>query len=95
MFARDGHRCQYCHRAAENIDHVLPRSRGGEHSWDNVVASCRSCNARKEDRTLAEAGLRLRRAPAAPHASLWMVATAGALDPAWEPFLPGLEAVPA
>ena len=95
VFARDGHRCQYCHRAAENIDHVVPRSRGGEHSWENVVASCRSCNARKEDRTLAESGLRLRRAPAAPHASLWMVATAGSFDPAWQPFLPGLEAVPA
>lgn len=95
VFARDGHRCQYCSRTAENIDHVVPRSRGGEHSWENVVASCRSCNARKEDRTLAESGLRLRHPPVAPHASLWVVATAGALDPAWEPFLPGLEAVPA
>jgi 5-methylcytosine-specific restriction endonuclease McrA len=95
VFARDGHRCQYCSHTAENIDHVVPRSRGGEHSWENVVASCRSCNARKEDRTLAESGLRLRRPPVAPHASLWVVATAGALDPAWEPFLPGLEAVPA
>jgi 5-methylcytosine-specific restriction endonuclease McrA len=95
VFARDGHRCQYCSHAAENIDHVVPRSRGGEHAWENVVASCRSCNARKEDRTLAEAGLRLRRNPVAPHTSLWLVATAGSLDPAWEPFLPGLEAVPA
>ena len=95
VFARDDHRCQYCSRTAENIDHVVPRSRGGEHSWENVVASCRSCNARKEDRTLAESGLRLRHPPVAPHASLWVVATAGALDPAWEPFLPGLEAVPA
>jgi 5-methylcytosine-specific restriction endonuclease McrA len=95
VFARDGHRCQYCHRAAENIDHVVPRSRGGEHAWENVVASCRACNARKEDRTLAESGLRLRRNPVAPHASLWLVATAGAYDPTWEQFLPGLEAVPA
>jgi len=63
--------------------------------WENVVASCRSCNARKEDRSLAESGLRLRRRPVAPHASLWVVATAGALDPAWTPYLPGLEAVPA
>ena len=63
VFARDGHRCQYCSRSAENIDHVVPRSRGGTHTWDNVVASCRSCNARKEDRLPREAGLRLRRAP--------------------------------
>jgi 5-methylcytosine-specific restriction endonuclease McrA len=99
VFARDGHRCQYCHRAAENLDHVVPRSRGGEHAWENVVASCRSCNARKEDRSLDESGLKLRRRPVAPHASLWVVATAGALDPAWTPYLPGLdaglEAVPA
>ncbi|HXY92353.1 MAG TPA: HNH endonuclease [Acidimicrobiia bacterium] len=88
VFARDGHKCQYCNRAAENIDHVVPRSRGGQHAWDNVVASCRSCNARKEDRSLAEAGLNLRRPPREPHANLWVVATAGALDPAWEPYLP-------
>ena len=88
VFARDGHRCQYCNRAAENIDHVVPRSRGGTHSWDNVVASCRSCNAHKEDRMLGDTGLRLRRTPREPHANLWVVATAGALDPAWEPYLP-------
>lgn len=88
VFARDGHRCQYCNRAAENIDHVVPRSRGGAHSWENVVAACRACNSRKEDRLPAEAGFHLRRAPRAPHSSLWLVATAGALDPAWEPYLP-------
>lgn len=88
VFARDGHRCQYCSRAAENIDHVVPRSRGGTHTWENVVASCRACNSRKEDRLPAEAGFRLARAPRAPHASLWLVATAGTLDPAWTPFLP-------
>jgi 5-methylcytosine-specific restriction endonuclease McrA len=90
VFARDGHRCQYCSRAAENIDHVVPRSRGGPHTWENVVASCRACNARKEDRLPAEAGFRLSRAPRAPHASLWLVATAGTLDPAWTPFLPAV-----
>jgi 5-methylcytosine-specific restriction endonuclease McrA len=88
VFARDGHRCQYCNRAAENIDHVVPRSRGGPHTWENVVASCRSCNSRKEDRLPAEVGFHLRRAPHAPHSSLWLVATVGSLDPAWEPYLP-------
>ena len=53
VFARDGHRCQYCGKPAENIDHVVPRSRGGTHSWDNVVAACRPCNTRKEDRLLS------------------------------------------
>ena len=88
VFARDGHRCQYCDRAAENIDHVVPRSRGGTHSWDNVVASCRACNSRKEDRLLSEMGLRLVRTPREPHAELWVLATAGSIDPEWEPFLP-------
>lgn len=92
VFARDGHRCQYCNRAAENIDHVVPRSRGGAHSWDNVVASCRSCNSRKEDRLPSEVGLRLHRAPRAPHSSLWLVATTGSLDPAWQPYLPAVPA---
>jgi 5-methylcytosine-specific restriction endonuclease McrA len=98
VFARDGHRCQYCNRTAENIDHVVPRSRGGPHSWDNVVAACRACNARKEDRLLAEAGLHLRRPPAPPKTALWLVATAGTVDPSWTPYLPGIEepeAVPA
>ncbi len=95
VFARDGHRCQYCSRGAENIDHVVPRSRGGTHSWDNVVASCRACNARKEDRLPVEAGLRLCRPPGVPHASIWLIAAAGALDPAWQPYLPELEAVSA
>ena len=88
IFARDGHRCQYCDRAAENIDHVVPRSRGGTHAWDNVVASCRACNARKEDRLPTEAGFRLQRQPREPHPTLWVIATAGSIDPAWEPYLP-------
>jgi len=87
VFARDGHRCQYCGRPAENLDHVMPRSRGGEHSWENVVASCRACNARKEDRLLHESDLVLRRAPVMPHATVWLVAAVGSVDPQWEAYL--------
>jgi 5-methylcytosine-specific restriction endonuclease McrA len=86
VFARDEHRCQYCNRPAENIDHVIPRSRGGEHTWENVVASCRPCNARKENRLLHETDLCLRRSPAAP-TSAWVVASGGPIDPAWAPYL--------
>ncbi len=86
VFARDEHRCQYCNRPAENIDHVIPRSRGGEHTWENVVASCRPCNARKENSFLHETDLRLRRPPAAPHSS-WVVTSGGPIDPAWQPYL--------
>ncbi len=87
VFARDGHRCQYCDRAAENIDHIVPRSRGGDHAWDNVVASCRRCNTVKRDRYLHETSLELRTAPVAPRARVWIAAVAGSLDPSWEPYL--------
>ncbi len=66
VFARDNHRCQYCGGHADSIDHVMPRSRGGEHIWENVAAACRPCNLRKRDRTPDEAGMRLARYPATP-----------------------------
>lgn len=59
VFLRDGHRCAYCARKATTIDHILPRSRGGEWSWLNCVAACSSCNERKGNRTPAEAGMPL------------------------------------
>ncbi len=85
MFARDGWRCQYCGATAENLDHVLPRSRGGLHAWENVVAACRRCNAKKEDRTPAEAGFHLARQPYAPRDGFHL--TLGRLEPGWEDFL--------
>ena len=59
IFARDGWRCAYCRGTAETIDHVLPRSRGGGHAWENVVAACARCNHTKGDKTPAELGWRL------------------------------------
>jgi 5-methylcytosine-specific restriction endonuclease McrA len=85
VFARDDWTCQYCGRHAENVDHVIPRSRGGAHAWENVVASCRRCNARKENRLHAEVGLRLRRQPFAPKDGLRL--SLGRLEPEWEPYL--------
>ena len=87
VFVRDGHRCQYCGAGAENIDHVIPRSRGGTHTWDNVVAACRPCNAHKEDRFLSETHMRLRRTPTAPSGRIWMLLAMGTLRPDWEPYL--------
>ena len=87
VFARDGHRCQYCGGAAENIDHVVPRSKGGTHTWENVVAACRPCNTTKEDRFLHETGLTLRRAPAPPRDGVWVLAANGRARPDWEPYL--------
>ena len=59
VFARDDHRCQYCGEHADSIDHIFPRSRGGQHEWENVAAACRPCNLKKRDRTPQEAGMRL------------------------------------
>jgi 5-methylcytosine-specific restriction endonuclease McrA len=87
VFARDNYRCQYCNSPAENIDHVVPRSRGGTHTWDNVVAACKPCNARKEDRLLTEINMRLRRPPATPKARAWVLAATGGHRPDWEEWL--------
>ncbi|MCI0424327.1 MAG: HNH endonuclease [Actinobacteria bacterium] len=88
VFGRDGHQCQYCGGPAESLDHVTPRSRGGDHSWENVVACCRPCNVRKGDRTLHESGLRLRSKPGPPRRFAWIYASTGfQVDPNWQPFL--------
>ena len=87
IFARDGHRCQYCGAQAENIDHIVPRSKGGPHAWDNVVAACRRCNARKRDHMLEETGMKLRHQPSAPRGRQWALAALGAVLPDWEPYL--------
>ena len=87
VFARDGHRCQYCGAAAENIDHVIPRSRGGLHAWDNVVASCRPCNARKRDHLLEDSGMKLRRPPAVPRQRTFILVASGRIRSEWEAYL--------
>ncbi len=87
IFARDGGRCAYCRGTAETIDHVLPRSRGGGHQWDNVVAACAHCNHTKGDRTPAELGWRLHVVPSAPRGVAWRVLGHRAPDPRWAEWL--------
>lgn len=87
VFLRDGGRCQYCACPAEDVDHVVPRSRGGEHRWENVVAACRRCNATKQDRTPQEAGLTLAATPKAPPPAFWLVVRAGRIGEEWRPYL--------
>ena len=83
VLARDGHRCQYCGASAETLDHVTPRSRGGRHVWENLVAACRRCNHTKADRTLDELGWSLRTTPAAPRGVQRILLGHGRADPAW------------
>ncbi len=87
VLVRDNFECQYCGSPAENVDHVIPRSRGGAHTWDNVVAACRPCNARKENRMASDVGLRLRHKPLPPHESVWIMVAVEWVDPIWEQYL--------
>lgn len=71
VMARDKNTCQYCDRKFQrddlNLDHVIPKSRGGEMSWTNIVTACIPCNDKKRDRTPREAGMRLAREPYVPN----------------------------
>ncbi len=88
VFFRDDHECQYCARPAENLDHVTPKSQGGDHTWGNIVAACRRCNSRKGGRTPEQAGLMLRRPPREPMYSLALALGLTTVPhPQWEPFL--------
>lgn len=89
LMRRDDYRCAYCGHRAETIDHVLPRSRGGKHTWENCVASCMACNHRKADRLLDELGWTLRAAPEVPRGMHWrLVGAHHDGDPQWAPYLP-------
>ena len=87
VLVRDHFECQYCGAKAENVDHIIPKSRGGAHSWENVVAACRRCNARKENRSPSDVGMHLRRVPRPPHESVWIVVAVDRIDPHWEQYL--------
>ncbi len=87
VFVRDGGRCQYCGDRAESIDHVVPRSRGGPHTWENVVAACRRCNGRKRDRSVEAAGMVLRRRPEAPPHLGWVAVATTDVPEDWTPYL--------
>ena len=88
VLQRDAYRCAYCLAAADTVDHVHPRSRGGLHEWSNVVAACSRCNHRKADRLLAEIGWQLLVTPSAPRASCALLAAAVRPHPSWTAYLP-------
>lgn len=88
---RDDYMCQYCGKiigmSKLQVEHVIPRSRGGPTTWENCVAACGDCNSRKADKTPAEAKMRLRKEPHRPRWNPRLRAPQGILRPSWEPFL--------
>jgi 5-methylcytosine-specific restriction endonuclease McrA len=87
VLRRDGQRCGYCGGTANTIDHVMPRSRGGQDSWENLVACCLHCNNKKGDRTPHEMGWTLRVHPRPPYGTSWLVRGVERALPQWEEYL--------
>ena len=89
VLRRDGHRCQYCGRndVPLTVDHVIPKARGGDESWENLVAACVRCNNRKGDRTPVEALMHLHRRPIRPNHVMFLRDFAGDVDEQWKPYL--------
>ena len=89
ILRRDNHTCQYCGMKAKNltIDHVVPKSRGGGDSWENLVACCTACNNKKGNRTPEEARMKLLSIPHRPHHIMFIKQYYGSIDDKWRPFL--------
>ena len=88
IFIRDFYTCQYCGNNAESIDHVIPKSKGGEHEWSNVVACCKKCNLTKADKLLNQSILKLKKFPIKPEGNFWIKTIIGSNpDPEWNEYL--------
>ena len=89
ILRRDGHRCQYCARTdiTLTVDHLLPKSRLGEETWENLVTACVDCNNRKGDRTPDEARMKLIRRPMKPNHVTFIRHFVGTIDESWKPYL--------
>ena len=90
LFARDGWKCVYCGttNGRLTLDHVVPRSRGGDSVWENVVTSCAPCNLKKGNRLPHEVHMTLRVEPRAPNPTLFIQLAAPKIPDGWRPYLP-------
>lgn len=94
IFIRDQFCCQYCGLKTRELtlDHIVPRHRGGQHTWDNLVSACRTCNHKKGGKLLAESHLVLRRQPFEPKAnSYYLFGQYLDANDDWQKFIPGWE----
>jgi 5-methylcytosine-specific restriction endonuclease McrA len=89
VFARDRWTCQYCghERGSLTVDHVIPRSKGGSSSWDNIVTCCAPCNRRKGDRLPRQANMTPVRNPSAPSSTIFIHVATPSIPAAWEQYL--------
>ena len=88
VMRRDHFQCQYCGSTKHlTIDHLLPRSRGGQSNWLNLVTACTRCNSLKGNRTPGEAGMTLLQTPRKPTLTSFLSLQAESLDQNWHPFL--------
>jgi 5-methylcytosine-specific restriction endonuclease McrA len=88
VFARDDWTCQYCgSRSNLTVDHVVPRSKGGTSSWENIVASCAPCNRRKGNALPRQAGMNLTRPPKTPSPHVFIQVASPTIPPAWRAYL--------
>jgi 5-methylcytosine-specific restriction endonuclease McrA len=87
VLRRDGNHCAYCGKSANTIDHVQPKSRGGDDSWENLVACCFRCNNIKGDRTPNEMGWHLRVTPRMPSGPSWFAVGLDSKEEDWSEYL--------
>ncbi|MDT9545773.1 MAG: HNH endonuclease [Chlorobium sp.] len=89
IIRRDAFQCQYCGKtdAPLTIDHIIPRSRGGEDSWENLITACRRCNSKKGNRTPREAGMPTMKQPHRPNHLMFMQQLTAAATEDWKPYL--------
>ena len=87
ILLRDDHTCQYCGRSGDTIDHVIPKSRGGNGTWENCVCACSVCNTRKNSRTPQEANMHLVRKPRKPTFIPWILIKRDASKVGWAKYL--------
>lgn len=89
VLKRDAHKCCYCGRSdlPLTLDHIIPKSKGGDDSWENLVTACLPCNNKKGDRTLEEAQMKLRTKPYAPNHIIFIKNHNGKIEDCWKPYL--------
>jgi 5-methylcytosine-specific restriction endonuclease McrA len=89
ILRRDSYKCGYCGRSdlPLTIDHIVPRAKGGNDSWENLIAACTLCNNRKGDKTPEEAEMSLRNKPFKPSHIMFIKNVVGKLDETWKPYL--------